>query len=80
MANTKAGGLKCAATNKKKYGDDFYRNIGRKGGLAPRKGPRGFAAMSPEKLREASAKGGHNSDRTGIKNGEGKKRRRSDEA
>lgn len=78
MAGTSSGGKKCAAANKKKYGDDYYSNIGRKGGIAPRKGPRGFAAMSPEKLREVSAKGGYNSDRTGIKNGEGKRRRRDE--
>lgn len=78
MSGTRSGGKKCAATNKEKYGDNFYRNIGRKGGIAPRKGPRGFAAMTPERLREVSAKGGHNSDRTGIKNGEGKRRRRDE--
>lgn len=76
MSGTILGGLKCAATNKKKYGKDFYRNIGRKGGISPkRQGPRGFALMTPGQRREAGAKGGRNSDRTGIKNGEGKKRR-----
>lgn len=32
MSGTKAGGLKAAVTNKAKYGDEFYANIGRKGG------------------------------------------------
>ena len=32
MAGTKAGGQKAAATNKTKYGKDFYAEIGRKGG------------------------------------------------
>lgn len=32
MAGTKAGGIKAAATNKAKYGEDFYRENGRKGG------------------------------------------------
>ena len=32
MPGTRAGGLKAAATNKIKYGDNFYRNIGRIGG------------------------------------------------
>lgn len=32
MSGTKAGGLKSAETNRKKYGEDFYREIGRKGG------------------------------------------------
>lgn len=32
MAGTKEGGQAAAQTNKKKYGPDFYREIGRKGG------------------------------------------------
>lgn len=32
MAGTKAGAKKAAATNKARYGDDFYAQIGRKGG------------------------------------------------
>ena len=32
MAGTKIGGRAAANTNKLKYGDDFYRNIGAKGG------------------------------------------------
>lgn len=31
---TRAGGLKAAETNRKKYGKDFYHTIGRKGGSA----------------------------------------------
>lgn len=40
MSGTKAGGLKCAATNKLKHGDDFYKQIGSQGGKAknPNKG------------------------------------------
>ena len=30
MAGTKAGGVKAAATNKSKYGKDFYSRIGKK--------------------------------------------------
>lgn len=74
MVATVEGGRKAAATNKAKYGDNFYINIGRKGGSAPRKGPRGFAAMPPEKRREAGRLGGSNSSRLGVKNGGGKKR------
>lgn len=62
MAGTKAGGAKAAQTNKAKYGDDFYINIGSTGGKA--KVPKGFAKMSPEKLREAGIKGGKKSRRT----------------
>lgn len=36
MGGTKIGGRKAAATNKERYGEDFYRNLGRKGGLAGR--------------------------------------------
>jgi general stress protein YciG len=32
MSGTKSGGRKAAATNKSKYGDRFYAEIGRKGG------------------------------------------------
>lgn len=39
MAGTKAGGKKAAATNKEKYGSEFYANIGRKGGTISRRGP-----------------------------------------
>ena len=42
MAGTKAGGAKAAATNKSKYGKDFYSKIGQKGGKNGTTG--GFAA------------------------------------
>lgn len=32
MSGTKAGGIKAAATNKEKYGEGFYANIGARGG------------------------------------------------
>ncbi len=38
----RAGGLKAAATNKERHGEDFYKRIGRKGGKAGKTG--GFAA------------------------------------
>lgn len=47
MAGTRAGGLKAAETNRKRYGDgsdgkdSFYTQIGRKGGKVSRGG--GFA-------------------------------------
>lgn len=41
MSGTKQGGLQAAKTNKKKYGKDFYKGIGQKGGLVSRGG--GFA-------------------------------------
>lgn len=60
MTGTKAGGLKAAATNKAKYGDDFYKIQGQKGGQMGHTG--GFAA-NPELARVAGAKGGSISKR-----------------
>lgn len=73
MAGTKAGGVKTAITNKARYGMEFYRRIGAKGGQNGHTG--GFAA-NPELARKAGAKGGRVSSRKGIKNGEGKKRKK----
>jgi len=42
MAGTVSGGLQAANTNKQRYGDDFYRKIGAKGGVKGRTG--GFYA------------------------------------
>lgn len=60
MGGTKAGGRKAAATNKKRYGPDFYANIGAKGGKLGHTG--GFAA-NRELARIAGAKGGRLSRR-----------------
>lgn len=71
MAGTKAGGLKAAASNKARYGSDFYSKIGREGGKNGNTG--GFAAgvrcfcdefPSEHFLREcAGRKGGRKSRR-----------------
>lgn len=60
MSGTKEGGLKAFKTNLKKYGKDFYSNIGRKGG---KKGHTGGFAANPELARIAGAKGGKRSRR-----------------
>lgn len=60
MPGTKLGGAKAAATNKAKYGNDFYGRIGRKGGKIGRTG--GFFA-NRELAREAGRKGGRISKR-----------------
>lgn len=60
MAGTKAGGLAAAATNKKKYGPDFYAKIGSKGGKLGKTG--GFYA-NRELARQAGSKGGRISRR-----------------
>lgn len=61
MAGTKAGGMKAAATNKAKYGTDFYAKIGGEGGKKGRTG--GFYA-NRDLARLAGAKGGRISRRT----------------
>jgi hypothetical protein len=56
---TSEGSKRAAATNKKKYGKDYYSKIA---GLSTRgwreKGskPRGFSVLSPEKRREMALK------------------------
>lgn len=60
MAGNKLGGLKAAATNKAKYGKNFYRNIGSIGG---RNGHTGGFAANPELARTAGSKGGKISKR-----------------
>ena len=55
MSGTLAGGKKAAATNKMKYGEDFYARIGKMGG---QNGHTGGFASNPELAREAGRKGG----------------------
>ncbi len=74
MSGTKIGGQKAAKTNKKRHGKDFYAKIGKKGGENGHTG--GFAA-NPELARKAGQIGGMISRRTGVKNGEGKTKKRN---
>jgi len=60
MAGTKAGARKAAATNKARYGKDFYATIGRKGG---KNGTTGGFYANRELARIAGAKGGRISRR-----------------
>lgn len=60
MSGTLEGGRKAAITNKERYGDEFYRNIGRRGG---QNGHTGGFASDPERARWAGAKGGRISRR-----------------
>ena len=60
MAGTTKGGLKAAATNKQRYGLNFYEQIGRKGGKVSRGG--GFA-VNRELAIAAGRKGGQTSRR-----------------
>jgi general stress protein YciG len=61
MAGNVLGGKKAAQTNKAKYGENYYKEIGSLGGKA--KVPKGFALMDPKKLSEISGKGGRISRR-----------------
>jgi len=61
MAGTKAGGKAAAATNKAKYGSDFYAKIGAQGGKNGHTG--GFFA-NRELARVAGARGGRISRRS----------------
>lgn len=67
----KDSGSKVRKTIEERYGKDYWRKIGSKGGKAT--GMKGFA-LNPELARMAGKKGGKISTRAGIKNGEGKKR------
>lgn len=60
MPGNRAGGLKAAATNKHRYGENWYARIGRIGGQNGNTG--GFAA-NLELARIAGAKGGKISKR-----------------
>ncbi len=64
MPGTKDGGRKAAATNKAKYGKDFYARIGQMGGKLGKTG--GFYA-NRELAREAGRRGGRISRRTSTK-------------
>ena len=60
MAGTKAGCAKAAATNRAKYGKDFYSKIGQRGG---QNGTTGGFAANRELAKVAGQKGGRISRR-----------------
>jgi general stress protein YciG len=66
MAGTKQGGQAAAATNKKKYGKDFYARIGASGG---KKGHTGGFYANRDLARQAGARGGRVSRRTSSNEG-----------
>ena len=61
MSGNIIGGRKAAATNKKKYGDDFYKNIGAQGG---KNGTTGGFFANRNLARRAGVKGGKISKRS----------------
>lgn len=62
MSGTLEGGRKAAATNKAKYGKEFYANIGRKGGSKSHPETRPFA-LDPELAKRCGRNGGKKSKR-----------------
>lgn len=62
MSGNIEGGKKCAATNKERYGSDWYRKIGAMGGRKATTKPKGFAA-NRELARTAGRIGGLKSKR-----------------
>lgn len=58
MSGSKESASKTRDTNIRKYGIDFYSRNGKLGGKAECSKPKGFAAMSKERLLEISRKGG----------------------
>ena len=60
MSGTRIGALKASATNRERYGQDFYKRIGQIGG---RNGSTGGFASNPELARVAGRKGGRISRR-----------------
>lgn len=57
MAGTVEGGKSAAAKNKELYGEDYYKRIGKSGGLVNHPETRYFR-VNKEAAREAGAKGG----------------------
>lgn len=66
MAGTREGGLQTAATNKQRYGLDFYKKIGHAGGVKSTN--RGWSSTPEGKaiLSEAGRKGGRISRRKKV--------------
>lgn len=57
---TVAGGKHASETNRERYGESFYRMIGRSGGLksSPTKGFGMLAKSDPERHKHISSRGG----------------------
>lgn len=55
---------KTGKTIKERYGEDYYKKLGAKGGGAEYKGKKGFASVTPEQRKEWGSRGGKISKRT----------------
>ena len=58
MAGNREGALKARDTNRKKYGKDFYKNIGGKSWKNPDRSHKTGFALNPDLAVEAGRKGG----------------------
>lgn len=67
MAGTKAGGVKIRETLIKNHGENFFKEIGRKGGSVSRPSTRYFA-VNRNAASKAGEKGGRISKRGKAKN------------
>lgn len=65
MSGNRKGGLKARETMKERYGKDFFKIIGKKGGETETNKLKGFAA-NKDLARIAGAAGGRISKRDGI--------------
>lgn len=71
IAGTRAGGIKAAATNKQRYGLNYYEQIGRKGGKISRGG-----WFHPDYVDPLTGKTGHeNAVEAGKKGGQAYRRK-----
>lgn len=61
MAGTREGGQKAAKSNKERYGDDFYKRIGKQGGHEGNTGGFGSDKVGVDGLtgRERASKAGY---------------------
>jgi general stress protein YciG len=67
MGGTISGGKKASETNKARYGSDFHKVIGRKGGETSNGGGHWFKWLKendPERFMEICRRGGKNGKRT----------------
>jgi len=64
LGGTKKGGLQAAETNRKRYGRDFYKKIGARGGKKTGV-KKGFAA-NPALAAKAGQRGGRKSKRRKV--------------
>ena len=67
MSGTKLGGKKTAQTNKEKYGENYYKELGRKGGSVKHPETRWFNTHR-DLASKLGKKGGHISKRGKSKN------------